>query len=152
MTHTHIYIFELTNVGRVNIKMTTILSWFPKSRNSRRIFKENTDFLNNLHNNNPPGSIVQAVKKLSETLNDTKIGKASVHDFITNDIGFTFKKTAFCNMKRNDNETIKERSWWVFAVKRNKFELLEEIALLSSNQSFIFTWSVAVLRFQKAKL
>ena len=45
-------------------------------------------------------------------LGKLQIGKSAVHNFITKDMGFTFKRAAFHSLKRNDEGNIEARYEW----------------------------------------
>ncbi|KAI8069754.1 uncharacterized protein B0P05DRAFT_474565, partial [Gilbertella persicaria] len=55
---------------------------------------------------NPAINVEQALEQLTAKFDGLQIEKSAVHNFITKDTGFTFKKPAFHSLKRNGEGAI----------------------------------------------
>lgn len=84
--------------------------FIPKERGIHKILnEEHKKFLINLFDDNPSTVIEQAVDSLTKQFEGLEIAKSTVHNFIKNGMGFTFKKAQFHSLKQNDDEIIEKR-------------------------------------------
>jgi transposase len=85
----------------------------PKARGDcKKLHEEHQAFLTDLLNANPSNNIEQALEQLTTKFEDSQVRKSAVHEFIRDDIGFTFKRAAFHSLKRNDEGAIEARYKW----------------------------------------
>lgn len=81
--------------------------FLPKARGDRKkLYEEHQAFLTDLLDENPSINIEQALEQLTTKFDDLQVGKSAVHEFIRDDMGFTFKRAAFHSLKRNDEGAI----------------------------------------------
>ncbi|KAG1048522.1 hypothetical protein G6F43_009093 [Rhizopus delemar] len=79
----------------------------PKVRGDRKKLKEeHYVFLTDLVDENPSINVEQALEQLISKFDGLQIGKSAVHNFITKDMRFTFKRAAFRSLKRNNESNI----------------------------------------------
>ncbi|KAG1137102.1 hypothetical protein G6F37_007141 [Rhizopus arrhizus] len=92
--------------------------FLPKSRGDRKkLHEEYQAFLTDLLDGNPSINIEQALEQLTTKFDDLQVGKSAVHEFIRDDMGFTFK--------RNDEGAIEVRYEWAKKIVESDMSFLK---------------------------
>jgi hypothetical protein len=106
----------------------------PKARDDRKkLHEEYQAFLTDLLDENPSINIEQALEQLTTKFDDLEVGKSAVHEFIRDDMGFTFKRAAFHSLKRNDEGAIEVRYEWAKKIVESDMSFLKNCVFIDES-------------------
>ncbi|CAO3626676.1 unnamed protein product [Cunninghamella echinulata] len=86
--------------------------------------EEHKKLLISLYDENPSSTINQTIGEFSESFEELKVSKSTVHKFIKEDLGFTFKMAQFHTLQRNDEEVIEKRYNWMNEINNSEVNYL----------------------------
>ncbi|CEI95009.1 hypothetical protein RMCBS344292_09210 [Rhizopus microsporus] len=72
-------------------------------------------------------------QQLATKFDDLQAGKSTVHEFIRDDMGFTFKRAAFHSLKRNDEGAIEARYEWAKKIVKLGMSFLKSCVFIDES-------------------
>ncbi|CAO3644763.1 unnamed protein product [Cunninghamella blakesleeana] len=77
-----------------------------------------------------------AIDNIVKKLEGLTVSTSTMYDFINNDLGFTFEKTQFHNIKRNGETTIEKRIMWINQWKDTDIDFLKNYVFNDDESGF----------------